>query len=169
MPGPAPVLGGDATVVGIEHRRLGAEDGHVAIEEQRGFVVDVARLQAAVARGQFDQVRDPPRVDAGGRPPAGDVGYRQLGRTRFVVATSGFVDRIVVQHRQRDFRRLPPAWSCGDVVVMPQHFLHVLEVVVRARRRRVGRFERGALFVWQVQRQRDSHRQGSVSIAMPPL
>ena len=53
----AAVFGGDAAVVGIEHRRFGAEDGHVAVEEMAGVgggcvVAEIGRRETAVACGE---------------------------------------------------------------------------------------------------------------------
>jgi hypothetical protein len=150
----AAILGGDAAVVGVERGRFGAEDGHVAVEEQTGFFVDVVARDRAVARGQFDQFGDAVGVDALARQPARDVVARQQRRAGFVVASAGVVDRVVVQHRQRDFARLAPARAGGDVGVVAQHFGDMADVVVSARRGGVGGFERGALFRRQGQRQR---------------
>src|SRR3546814_15153819 len=58
---------------------------------------------------------------------------------------AGFVDRVVVEHREEGFRRLRPARPGGHFGVVAQDFAHVLEVVVRPRRFGVGGLQRGEL------------------------
>ena len=73
-----------------------------------GPCAEIGRCEPAVARGQLDQLGDPPGIHRAMRQPVRDVLARKLGRTRFVVTGAGVVDRIVVKHRQRCFARLRP-------------------------------------------------------------
>src|SRR3546814_11216252 len=61
------------------------------------------------------------------------------------LAAAGFVDRVVVEHREEGFRRLHPARPGGHFGVVAQDFAHVVEVVVRPRRFGGGGLQRGEL------------------------
>src|SRR3546814_535021 len=146
----AAVLGGDAAIVGVEHGRLRAEDRHVAVEEVTGVVGDgaiteIAGRELPVARGEFDQFGHARRIDGSLGQPLRDFGDGEFRRARFVVSAAGFVDRVVVEHREEGFRRLRPARPGGHFGVVAQDFAHVVEVVVRPRRFGVGGLQRGEL------------------------
>ncbi|MNM58012.1 hypothetical protein D3C81_692310 [compost metagenome] len=150
----AAVFLGDATVIGIEHLRRRAEDGHVAIQEQGRVSVQFLGPQLPMTGGQLDQFGHAVRIHARIRQPALDRGDGQLRRTQLVVAAPCFVDRIVVQHRQRHFARLFPAGAIGDITVVMQQRLHMADVVIRTRRLRIGCFQLGQLLRRKGQRQR---------------
>src|SRR3546814_13309674 len=85
--------------------------------------------------------------------PLRDFGDGEFRRARFVVAAAGFVDRVVVEHREEGFRRLRPARPGGHFGVVAQDFAHVVEVVVCPRWFGVGGLQRSELIfvklVWR--------------------
>src|SRR5690606_28355240 len=143
----AAVLGGNGAVVGVEHGRIRAEDGHIAIQEMAGVggqgrASEIAGRELAVARGQLDQLGDAVGIHLRLRQPARDLGARQRRRARLVVLAPRHVHRIVVEHGQAHCPGLEPARAFGNRLVMAQDVADVAEVVVGARRPRIGALQR---------------------------
>src|SRR3546814_18838217 len=76
------------------------------------------------------------------------------------LAAAGFVDRVVVEHREEGFRRLRPARPGGPFGVVAQDFAHVVEVVVRPRRFGVGGLPRGELLLGKLDWRDRGHGSG---------
>ena len=108
--------------------------------------------QRTMPCGEQDQIGNTLRINARFRPPAFDMLLREARGRGLIIATAGNVHGIVIEHRKQDLDRTVPTRTCGDGTIMHEHILHMAEVMICARRRRISRLQCVELFARQRQK-----------------